>query len=87
MNPNKRTLTPIVRLMAAMDRCAVAQGEANWTNGYRAAKGSPEEARLYAKEVRQWGRVTIEQRNFRRLALRLLREARLSNSGRGETHG
>lgn len=73
--------TALERLMAAMDRCAVARGEAMWTNGYRAAKGAPAEGRLWAKEQRQWERVHQTDAAFRRLALRLLREA-ASQGGR-----
>jgi len=66
----------IDRLIKSMDRCAVARGEAQWTNGYRAAKGKPEEANLYAKEVRQWDRVRDAEANFRRVAQNVLRQAR-----------
>ena len=48
----RKRLTPIQRLTRAMDVCAVARGEAQWMNGYRAAKGDDgsekgESARLY----------------------------------------
>lgn len=74
--------TPVERLMAAMDRCALARGEAQWTNGYRTAKGGrhPDEARLYEKEQRQWQAVGHSEQAFRRLASRLLREARRGSS-------
>ena len=70
--------TPVQRLVAAMDACALARSEAQWTNGYRAAAGAkhPDEARLYAKEQRQWQHVARAERRFRRLAQRLIREAR-----------
>jgi hypothetical protein len=71
-----KKLKPIERLMVAMDRCALARGEAQWTNGYRAAAAGTEEARLYPREQAQWAVVEQEERKFRRLALRLLREAR-----------
>ena len=66
---------PIDRLLAAMDRCAVARGEAQWTHGYRAAKGEPTASELWAKEQAQWKRVDETERAFRRVAVRLLREA------------
>jgi hypothetical protein len=44
-----------VRLIKAIQEFAEAQGEAQWTNGYRC--GRPErEAELVAKEFAQWGR-------------------------------
>lgn len=71
---------PIDALMDAMDRCAMARGEATWTNGYRTASGKliamSEDARLNDKEARQWEYVDSVEKGFRRLALRLLREAR-----------
>lgn len=46
-------------LRAAIDRCCVARGEAQWTNGYRAGLLSiggvehvPEDERLYQKELK-----------------------------------
>ena len=49
----RKKLTPIQRLMAAMDECAIARGEANWTNGYRTGRGGSAE-HLYDKERAQW---------------------------------
>lgn len=78
----RKKLTPIERLMVAMDACACARGEAQWTNGYRAAKGNegrvltPEQARLWDKEQRQWRYVGSVENTFRRIVQRLLREAR-----------
>jgi hypothetical protein len=70
---------PIDRLMAAMDACAIARGEAQWTLGYRTrfealAHDKLEADRLCAKNLRQWQDVERVERKFRRLALRLLRE-------------
>lgn len=65
--------------MAAMGRCVLARGEANWTNGYRAAmalRDPAEESRLYAKEQLQWKRVGDAEKAFKRLAQRLLRAER-----------
>lgn len=79
--PARKRLTVIERLMAAMDACAIARGEAQWTNGYRAAAfagaidNTPEGERLYQKEQAQWREVGRRERAFRRLAQRLLREA------------
>lgn len=67
---------PIDRLMEAMDECARARGEPNYTMGYRAAKGEPEESLLYDKEKRQWQYCDLVEKRFRRKALRILREAR-----------
>ena len=68
-------MKPIDRLVAAMQRVAGAQGDAQWTQGYRAAKGEPGESRLYDKEMRQWEDVGRASKTFRRVAMRLLREA------------
>lgn len=69
-------VTDIDRLMAAMDRCALARGEALWTNGYRTGTTKPgEEERLFAKEQAQHRASELAERNFRKLALRLLRKA------------
>lgn len=70
---------PIDRLMAAMDRCAIARGEAMWTNGYRNAIANydgAQWARWHDREKQQWKNVERDEAAFRRLALRLLREAR-----------
>lgn len=72
---------PIDRLMMAMDDCAIARGNACWTQGYRARREHHESAddaeavRLRAKETSQWVRVDQVEKSFRRLALKLLREA------------
>lgn len=77
-------LTSIERLMLAMDRCALARAQAQWTNGYRAARDGAdpafregsEGARMWAEEQAQWKAVDRVERQFRRTAARLLREAR-----------
>jgi hypothetical protein len=74
--PRCKQASPLKQLVAAMDRCAVARGEAQWTNGYRAAKGGAEELRLHDKEMGQWLRVDRADAAFRRLAARLLRAER-----------
>lgn len=84
MSMSRRTVVkakPIDVLMREMDACAIARGEAQWTNGYRVAKGAlidsqPEGARLYAKERDQWGTVEHAEKRFRRIALRVLAEVR-----------
>lgn len=68
----RKNLTPVQRLMAAMDECAIARGEANWTNGYRTGKGGAAE-HLYDKERAQWQKCDEVERKFRNLAARLLR--------------
>lgn len=73
--------TPVALLMAAMDRCAIARGEAQWTNGYRTGKGGAEEARLYPKEQLQWKEVGRQEAAFWRLAARLLRAAPTTAGG------
>lgn len=78
MGQNPR-LTPIQRLVAAMDRCAIARAEAQWTNGYRTgiARSNPrEEARLHSKEMLQWKAVDKADAAFQRLAQTVLRTAR-----------
>jgi hypothetical protein len=47
-------MTPRQSLRAAIDRCCIARGEAQWLNGYRAGSGRGEDAELYAKESRLW---------------------------------
>ncbi len=76
----ERTQKPIDRLMMAMDRCALTRGEANWTNGYRAARhhfrnmpSDDEQERLHEKECNQWEANSAAEKAFRRLALRVLR--------------
>jgi hypothetical protein len=69
-------------LMLAMDACAVARGEAQWTQGYRTKMlsngnySASDEASLYRKEQEQWRTVERFEKKFRRLALRILREHR-----------
>jgi hypothetical protein len=77
MSPAKKTgrASGIARLVEAMDRCAVARGEAHWTNGYRAAKPLAE-AELWAREIEQWKAVDRADAAFRRIALSVLRNAR-----------
>jgi hypothetical protein len=71
----KAKLTPIERLMAGMDRCALIRGEAQWKNGYRA--GRPDsEGRLYEVEMALWKRCGIEEARFRKLCAQVLRESR-----------
>jgi len=72
-------LKPIDKLMAAMDRCAIARGEAQWTHGYRTGivKTDPTQGdRLWERERAQWEKCGAVENRFRRLAKRLLREAR-----------
>lgn len=77
---------PIDALMEAMTLCGVARADANWTNGYRAALeprlSKVEADRLYAKEIRQYAHVEIVEARFRRLALRLLRDAKSSRKAK-----
>lgn len=66
------------RILAAADRMAVARGEAQWTNGYRAAThvNPVEEKRLYDKEQAQWKYVGRVEGRARKAFLSVLREAR-----------
>ena len=72
---------PIDLLMAAMDRCAMTRGNAQWTQGYRAryeremGHEHPEAARLRTRENHEWELNGEAEKAFRRLAMRLLREA------------
>jgi hypothetical protein len=66
---------PLDRLMMAVGECARVRGEILWTNGYRTGKGEPESSRLYAQERGQWRAYDDALTAFRRLAMRLLREA------------
>lgn len=65
-----------MRIDDAAIRFAQAQYEAGWTNGYRAAAGGAEEARLYPKERQQWTLVEKAYLSFRRIVSRALTEAR-----------
>ena len=69
----------VERLLVGMDKCARVRGEAQWTNGYRAAKGrefddSAEGERMWQKERGWWTRVETTDNAFRRLCLKVLRE-------------
>jgi hypothetical protein len=75
MTAPRKKPAPIQQLVAAMDRCAVSRGEAQWTNGYRAANKA-DEHRLWSKEQAQWWEVGRADDAFRRLAARLLRAER-----------
>lgn len=69
---------PVERLLVQMERVAHAMGECQWTNGYRTGAvgvSSSEGERLYQREMGQWAALGKAKKSFRRLALRLLREA------------
>lgn len=77
-----RCISPF-ELLDAADRMAVARGEAQWTNGYRAAKetfqvgtGTVEHERLYEKEQAQWEIVGRVEGRARRVFMAVLRDAR-----------
>jgi hypothetical protein len=61
---NQKALTARQSLRAAIDRCCVACGEAQWTNGYRAGSGKHNDAELYAKEERIWKHVSNVERRL-----------------------
>ena len=75
----KRRAAMVERLMRKAYECAVACGEAQWTNGYRASAekylSSSESKSLWEKEQAQWIEVDRLDAQFRRLAVRLIREA------------
>lgn len=50
----------------AIDRCCIARGEAQWTNGYRAGSGKGDDKALYAKEKLQWGYVGVAETELER---------------------
>lgn len=57
--PREKEAVARARLRQAIDRACIARGEAQWTNGYRAARyaGRPDDAehdRLYRREMEQW---------------------------------
>ena len=64
----------VLRLLNAMDACAIARGEAQWTNGYRAATSQFERDRMHVKELHQWQHFEKMEAKFKRLAQRLMRE-------------
>ena len=74
ISPAKRRALLVERLVDSMDMCAVARGEAQWTNGYRAAKGEAAEPHLYEKEKDWFREVGRRERRFRNLAKRALLE-------------
>ena len=75
MAKTRKRQSPVDRIMAGMERCAHARGEAQWCNGYRTGRPDREES-LFAKE--QWlrGHAGREHLRFKRLVQRVLREAR-----------
>lgn len=87
------------QLWKAIDRACVARGEAQWTNGYRAAKfagrvaGGQEEERLYAKEIAQFSTCGMAERRVDQLILALVRVVRRTSAlerthrlSRGRSH-
>lgn len=74
--PNARLLNPADRLHDAMDRCAMARGEAQYTFGYRAASYEATQDKLWDKERKQWQDVDRAEAAFRRVVQSVLREAR-----------
>lgn len=89
-----RQQKPINLLMQAVATVADAQGEAQWRNGYRTGRlavdrqgfreweDSEEGRRVHAKEMAAWELLTKKRAAARRLALKLLREAKLSSPSR-----
>ena len=77
-----RKPSAIKQLMAALDEVARTQGGAEWINGYRAGAGEPDESRLHGTEMMRWENVGEANDAFRRLALKLLREAKKSPAKR-----
>lgn len=76
-----RQKKPIDRLMMAVDVYALARAEASWTQGYRSREPyGAEHDRLYAKEQAQWDICHRSEKIVRKLALKLLREAKASSS-------
>jgi hypothetical protein len=69
-----KSVTPIERLMNAMDDCAIARGGAMYINGLRA--GNPNDPKLLQEEMERWRVMDRAEARFRRVALRVLREAR-----------
>lgn len=73
-----------IKLRQSIDRACIARGEAQWTNGYRAAKfagrvdGGPEEERLYAKEMQQFSFCASAEKQADRDIAALIRSIRLS---------
>jgi hypothetical protein len=76
----RQKLAPIERLLLAIDRYSLARAEATWTNGYRAGKrgwlADAEDRRLCDEEQVRWNSAERAHLRLRRLAFRLLREAR-----------
>lgn len=67
--------SPVERLVAAMRIAAGAQGQAQWTNGYRA--GRPDkEAALHEREMTEWDAVEKAEVAFERVCKQVLRDAR-----------
>jgi len=87
---------PLELLMEAMNLAAVARGEAQWTNGYRAAyeawasknahgtKAKAEIERLHEKEVHQWKHVEDCEFRFKRIAVSVMRTIAASNGARAK---
>lgn len=76
----KKPETLLWRLLRAADAACIARAEAQWTNGYRAARlsvaNTQETSDLYDKEQRQWKHVGYIEGRMRRVFLAVLRDAR-----------
>lgn len=77
------------RLLSVIERAHVARGEAQWTDGYRAATSryldnKQEEDRLYAKEFAQWREYDKAEARVSRAIAAYARAIRVERSGRGK---
>jgi len=75
--PSERTA--LLMVMSKIARYAMAQGEAQWTNGYRCAKDSAE---LYTKEMTQWRLTGEAERRTRQAVLAYGRAVRRAAKAR-----
>ena len=87
MGDSAQVLRAREALVQSIDRACLARGEAQWTNGYLAARfggriGPGEESnRIYAKEQQQWKRCDSAEHAVRR-ALTRYRRALLDQQAR-----
>lgn len=68
--------TLLIALLGAAETCAKVRGHAQWLNGYRAGKQSDEEDCLWEEERARWRAVADADAAFRRVAQRVIRQAR-----------
>ena len=68
---------PFDAVMEAVDLYTTACGEAQWTNGYRTARGGYPD-NMFDKELKQYARAEVLHKALKKALNRALKDARLS---------